>query len=125
MTINRDPKGKIFLDLGEVAKVGEVWLNGKRLGITWAKPHRFDVTELLKPGENTIRVEVANVWSNRLKGDAVTGEKFTNSNIKRTIIPAPTIETGDQTRVPWAKVPLIKSGLIGPVQLIRIEPVKL
>lgn len=125
LTINRDPKGKIFLDLGEVAKVGEVWLNGKRLGITWAKPHRFDVTELLKPGENTIRVEVANVWSNRLKGDAVTGEKFTNSNIKRTIIPAPTIETGDQTRVPWAKVPLIKSGLIGPVQLIRIEPVKL
>lgn len=123
--IKQDRKGKIYLDLGEVAKVGEVWLNGKRLGITWAKPHRFDVTEFLKSGENTIRVEVANVWSNRIKGDAITGKKFTNSNITSTIIPAPTIETGDQTRVPWAKVPLIESGLIGPVQLIRLEPVEL
>ena len=123
--IMQDKKRRIYLDLGEVAKVGEVWLNGKPLGITWAKPHRFDVTELLDPGKNTIRVEVANVWSNRMKGDAVTGEKFTNSNITRTIIPAPTIETGDQTRLSWGKVPLIKSGLIGPVQLICIEPVKL
>ena len=100
-----------------MAKVGEVWLNGKPLGIAWAKPHRFNVTELLNPGENTLRIEVANVWSNRIKGDAVTGEKFTHSNIKSTIIPASTIETGDQTRVPWVKVPLIKSGLIGPVKI--------
>lgn len=121
----QDTKGRIYIDLGEVAKVGEVWLNDKRLGITWAKPHRFDVTGIIKPGENTIRVEVANVWSNRIKGDAVTGQNFTNSNITSTIIPAATIETGDQTRVPWAKVPLIESGLIGPVQLIQTEPVGL
>ena len=123
--IKQGKNGRVYLDLGKVAKVGEVWLNGKHLGITWTKPLRFDVTELLKRGENTIRIEVANVWSNRIKGDAVTGQKFTNSNITSTIIPAPTIETGDQTRVPWAKVPLIESGLIGPVQLIGIEPIEL
>jgi hypothetical protein len=123
--IKQGIKGRIYLDLGEVAKVGEVWLNGKHLGITWAKPHRFDVTELLKSGKNVIRVEVANVWSNRIKGDAVTGQKFTNSNITNTIVPAPTIESGDQTRIPWANVPLIESGLIGPVKLIGIEPIGL
>jgi beta-galactosidase/beta-glucuronidase len=37
---------KVYLDLGDVQKVAEVWLNGERLGITWAKPHRFDVTKI-------------------------------------------------------------------------------
>ena len=115
---------KIYLDLGEVSKVGEVWLNGERLGVTWAKPHRFDVTTILHSGENTLTVEVANTWSNRLTGDALTGKKYTNTNIHSTMIPAPTIQTGDQTRYPWAKVPLIQSGLLGPVLLKTIKPIK-
>ncbi|MCY1720950.1 glycosyl hydrolase [Prolixibacteraceae bacterium Z1-6] len=113
----------IYLDLGEISKVADVWLNGKHLGISWAKPHRFDVTNSLSQGKNTITVEVANVWSNRLTGDAVTGQKFTNTNINTTIVPAATLETGDQTRYPWAEVPLIKSGLLGPVTIQSISPV--
>ncbi len=116
---------KLLLDLGEISKVGEVWLNDQPLGITWTKPYQFDVTNILKQGTNTIRIEIANVWSNRLKGDAVTGKKFTNTNITSTIIPSPTMVTGDQTRYPWAKVPLIESGLLGPVTITSILPVKL
>ncbi len=115
---------KIYLDLGEISKVGEVWLNGQRLGITWARPHRFDVTAILKTGENTLTVEVANTWSNRLTGDALTGEKYTNTNIKKTIIPTPGMQTGDQTRYTWDKVPLIRSGLLGPVSLVSVKLVK-
>ncbi len=115
---------KAYLDLGEIGKVAEVWLNGESLGIVWTKPYRFDVTGKLKTGQNKIKIEVANVWSNRLKGDALTGQKFTNTNIKNTIIPAPTIKTGDQTRYPWAEVPLIKSGLMGPVTLVILKPVQ-
>ncbi len=114
---------KVYLDLGEISKVADVWLNGEHLGISWTKPHRFEVTNLLNPGENTITAEVANVWSNRLKGDALTGQKFTNTNITNTIIPVPTIEPGDQKRVPWAEVPLIESGLLGPVTIQTIVPV--
>ena len=116
-------KEKIYLDLGEISKIADVWLNGEHLGISWAKPHRFEVTNLLKPGENTITAEIANVWSNRLKGDALTGQKFTNTNITNTIIPVPTIEPGDQKRIPWAEVPLIESGLLGPVTIQTIVPV--
>lgn len=114
---------KYHLDLGKIAKVADVWLNGQHLGISWTEPHRFDITGILKQGENMIRIEIANTWSNRLTGDALTGEKYTNSNIKATIIPAPTMETGDQTRYPWARVPLIKSGLLGPVTIQAIMPV--
>ncbi len=116
---------KYHLDLGKIAKVADVWLNGEHLGISWTAPHRFDVTNILQQGENSIRVEIANTWSNRMTGDALTGEKFTNSNIKATIIPAPTMETGDQTRYPWARVPLIESGLLGPVTIQSITPIRL
>lgn len=114
---------KYHLDLGKISKVADVWLNDQHLGISWTEPHRFEITDILRQGENVIRVEIANTWSNRLTGDALTGEKFTNSNIKATIIPAPTMETGDQTRYPWAKVPLIESGLLGPVTIQITTPV--
>jgi|TARA_B110000908_G_scaffold67775_1_gene81881 hypothetical protein len=114
----------IFLDLGNLSKVAEVWLNGQSLGIVWAKPYQYDITNIIKKGANKLTIEVANTWSNRLTGDAITGEKYTNTNILETMLPSKSIEPSDQTRVPWANVPLIESGLLGPVtiktsQLIR------
>lgn len=115
---------KIFLDLGNLSKVAEVWLNGQSMGIVWAKPYRYDVTKWIKNGENILTVEVANTWSNRLTGDAIKGEKYTNTNILNTVLPGNSIVTSDQTRVPWAKVPLIESGLLGPVILQTVRLVQ-
>ncbi len=123
--INSDAidKRKIYLDLGNLSKVGEVWLNDQHLGITWTKPYKFDVTNVIKSGNNKLTIEVSNTWSNRLTGDAITGEKYTNTNILKTILPSKSIEISNQTRVPWAKVPLIESGLLGPVTIKTIHPV--
>jgi len=112
---------KVYLDLGEIAKVGEVWLNDRHLGITWTLPHKFDITEAIKNGENNLAVEVANVWSNRLIGDAITDEKFTNSNISNTIVAVKGMKPGSQARIPWKDVPLVKSGLLGPVSIHVVE----
>jgi hypothetical protein len=101
---------KIFIDLGEISKVAEVWLNGRHLGITWAKPFKFDVTDFIKNGENRLIVKVANTWSNRLTGDALTGEKFTNTNISIS-----------RRGIKWADSPLIPSGLLGPVIIQSTE----
>jgi hypothetical protein len=109
---------KIYIDLGDLAHVGEVWLNGQSLGITWTKPYRFDITSVLKPGENKLVIEIANTWANRIVGDALTGEKFTRSNITVT-----DIDKGYFIRVPWNEVPLVKSGLFGPVTITTIQPV--
>ncbi len=37
-----------------------VWVNGQRAGAVWCPPYRVDVTALLKPGVNQIRIQVAN-----------------------------------------------------------------
>ena len=121
----KDGQRRYYLDLGEISKVGEVWFNGENLGISWSRPHRFDITDLLVSGVNTLQVEVANTWSNRLVGDSLTGSDYTNTNIRRTIIPSGGIETGDQTRYAWSEVPLIESGLLGPVTVIALEEIDL
>jgi hypothetical protein len=107
---------KIFLDLGSVSQVAEVWLNNKLLGTTWTKPHRFDVTGVIIHGENVLSIKVANSWCNRIIGDALTGDRFTNTNIRRTTPPGL-----DGTTVPWADIPLIESGLLGPVTVETMQ----
>lgn len=104
---------KIILDLGELSEVGEVWLNDQPLGITWAKPHAFDVTNLLKDGENNLKIEVANTWSNRLTGDALTGENYTKTNISTAF-----------RGTTWEQAPLLESGLLGPVTLYFINMIR-
>ena len=105
-------QGKIFLDLGDLSEVAEVWLNGRSLGITWAKPFRFDVTETIKNGVNDLEVEVANTWCNRIIGDAITGEKYTSTNITNV------------DRLTWDEVPLNPSGLLGPVTVQHVKAVR-
>jgi hypothetical protein len=108
---------KIFLDLGNLSNIAEVWLNEKHLGIIWTKPYRIEITEFLVPGDNHLVVEIANIWSNRLVGDALTGEKFTNTNITST-----NVRGLNKLQIPWKEVPLIDSGLLGPVRLITVKP---
>jgi hypothetical protein len=112
-------KKRIYLDLGDLSNVGEVWLNEKPLGITWAKPYRLDITDVLKPGDNTLVIEIANTWSNRLVGDAITGSKYTRTNITST-----NVFGLNHTNVQWKQVPLIKAGLFGPVKIITLQPIE-
>lgn len=102
-----DPEecSSVLLDLGQVEVVAEVRINGESAGITWHPPYQMDVTKLLKSGENTLEVKVANLWVNRLIGDQQPGEEKPYSF---TTIP---------TYQPDA--PLRASGLLGPVRLLE------
>ncbi len=103
---NSNGYDRITLDLGKLSEVGEVWLNDQPLGITWSEPYAFDVTDVLNDGENTLKIEVANTWSNRLVGDARTGENYTKTNISTAY-----------QETTWKEAPLLESGLLGPVTL--------
>ncbi|HUB30660.1 MAG TPA: glycosyl hydrolase [Terracidiphilus sp.] len=97
----------LWLDLGSVKNLAEVTVNGKNLGIVWHAPYRVDVTGALKPGANEITIKVTNAWVNRLIGDqqpdATT--KYTFADVK-----------------PYkADSPLLPSGLLGPVAVVRDE----
>ena len=101
---------RLLLDLGRLWAVGEVWLNGKPLGIVWKPPYRLEISKAARPGRNRLEIEIANTWSNRLVGDARLPQdgRYCRTNI-----------TGSGTpQKPWRDVPLHESGLLGPIRLI-------
>jgi len=63
------PGKKLSLDLGDVQVIARVKLNGRDLGVLWKAPFVVDITETAKPGDNTIEIEVTNLWPNRMIGD--------------------------------------------------------
>ena len=65
-----NPKTHLELDLGVVHKVARVRLNGRDIAVLWKPPFTVDITDVVKPGQNELTVEVANTWTNRLIGDA-------------------------------------------------------
>ncbi len=61
LTIGPDePAGRWVLDLGDVRVAAAVLVNGRRAGVRLARPFRFDLTDHLRPGDNTVTVRVAN-----------------------------------------------------------------
>ncbi|MBK8975235.1 MAG: hypothetical protein IPM29_04875 [Planctomycetes bacterium] len=99
---------RVRLDLGRLAGVARVTLNGEVLGIVWKPPYAIDVTDRLRPGDNELQCEVANTWHNRLVGDSTLPpeDRITRTNIRRPFTP---------------NTPLLESGLLGPVRLERGE----
>jgi hypothetical protein len=64
-------KSQIYLGLGDVKNLASVKVNGTDLGSVWCAPWRVKVpTGLLKENGNTLEITVANLWINRLIGDA-------------------------------------------------------
>ena len=94
------PGGALAIDLGRVGDIAEVRVNGIPVGTTWHAPYRVEIGAAVRPGKNSIEVRVANLWVNRLIGDAQPGAT------KITWTPLPTYR---------ADAPLRPSGLIGPV----------
>jgi len=118
---------RVYLDLGRVEVVASVRVNGKHAGVLWKTPYRAEVTGLLRPGENLIEIQVANLWVNRMIGDEQLPED-SNRNPDGTLRewptwllegrPSPTGRYTFTTWRLWAKdSPLQPSGLLGPVRL--------
>jgi len=100
---------RLWLDLGDVKNLAEVTVNGRNLGVVWHTPYRVDVTSALKQGPNEINIKVINAWVNRLIGDQQAGAtKYTFADVK-----------------PYkADSPLLPSGLLGPVAVVRADTEK-
>jgi hypothetical protein len=96
----------VTLDLGRVAEVCEVRLNGQHIGTGWHPPYRLDITDALRSGENQLEIRVANLWHNRIVGDAALPKE---KRITRMV------PESHYQRVREAK--LVESGLIGPVRI--------
>ena len=84
-----DLRGRTWLDLGQVLVAAEVFVNGKTAGVRLARPFKYEITNFLREGDNTIEIRVANTA-------------------------APHYQT-----IPAMNLGPTDSGMLGPVQLIR------
>ncbi len=116
----------LYLDLGRVAVIAEVKLNGKDLGILWKPPFRVEITDAAQAGDNTLEVRVTNLWPNRLIGDEQLPADMEWAGPRLVKWPewllagrpSPTGRFTAITRRHWNKDdPLMESGLLGPVRL--------
>ncbi|UOE46593.1 hypothetical protein MTO98_19505 [Mucilaginibacter sp. SMC90] len=98
-----DTSNNYILNLGNVAMIAKVIVNGKDAGTVWAAPYQLDITKVLVPGKNTLKVEVTSTWFNRLVYDAGQPE----DKRKTWTIEGPSKDNA-----------LRVSGLLGPVTLL-------
>lgn len=115
------------LNLGNVNISAELSVNGNYIGIKWMKPYKFDIYEFLKPGENTIELNITNEWTNRLIGDqrfpdtsghSLKSKRMPDWYINNEPMPETQRLTFDIGEFYNSEDSLLPAGLRGPVCLI-------
>jgi hypothetical protein len=104
---------EFILDLGRVHSSARVRLNGEDLGILWSVPFEVDVSRYLQEGDNTLKVEVANLMANRIRymdRNGIPWRIFHEINFVN-------IEYRPFDASGWG---VMESGLEGPVRLIPV-----
>ncbi len=88
-----------YLDLGKVAGIAELIVNGENLGTQWYGRRAYALKNLLKAGENNIEIKVTTVMVNYMQSlkDNPTAQYWSNH--------------------PRKPQPLQSMGLIGPIHL--------
>jgi hypothetical protein len=120
------PPTSVVLSLGTVKNVARVRLNGHDLGTVWTAPWQVDISSAVKPGANILEIEVANLWPNRLIGDATLPKEQ-----RRTVTNVRTFDTQETASYGCKKcgtrkkdgkpADLLPSGLLGPVRILVLK----
>jgi len=120
---------KYVLDLGTVKNLANVTLNGKKLGTLWCAPWHMEIEP--EQGENTLEIEVVNLWVNRLIGDEKSDGSVEYDGGGNThklpawlngSVPRPEHRYTFALYNIWkADSPLQPSGLLGPVLIKHLQ----
>lgn len=137
---------RLILSLGEVREMARVSVNGRQLPLLWKAPYECDITEVAVPGENTLEIEVTNLWPNRMIGDELEPDdlewseplvysfapgkpeagRYLTSNPDWLVNGLPRPSQGRKTvgcfKYFKATSPLLPSGLLGPASLTLLAP---
>ena len=99
----------VVLDLGLVHETADVSVNGTPAGVAWMRPSRVDVSAVLRPGRNHVRIAVTNLLINKILGDGPINYSPVFAKYGNRFPPG---EEWDVVRDPFP------SGLMGPVRLV-------
>ena len=94
---------QVYLQLGKVAVMATVRINGIDCGTAWTAPYQVEISKPLKKGINTIEIDVVNTWANAINGS------------DKGIPPFPGIWTNAKYRM--SEDVLLEAGLIGPLSI--------
>lgn len=101
------PGIRYFIDFDDVNVMAKVKINGVNCGTIWTYPLRTEITRAIRPGINTVEIEVVNTWANHMYG-------YYNK----------LLENNSDT---WTIVPYLpndmfmhKSGLTGEVRIVKM-----
>jgi hypothetical protein len=89
-----------------------VYVNGALAGSVWRPPYQLDITKLLKPGLNHLKLAVANLALNSLAGRSAPDYRLLNSRYGERFTPQP----GMQNLRP------LPAGVLGPIELLAVQP---
>ena len=108
-----------MLDLGKVAESARVKINGTDAGTLFSVPFKIHVGQYLKPGANTLEVDVTNLALNRIEDmdrNKVIWKIFKNANVA-----SHSPETNNGGIYDASQLPIRDSGLLGPVRLQAMQ----
>lgn len=95
---------------GPVREAAVVFINDKRAGAVWCPPYSLEVTGMLRPGPNKIRIMVANTAMNYMAGHSLPDYRLLN------------LRYGERFQAQdMDKVRPIPSGLLGPIRLMSVS----
>jgi hypothetical protein len=94
-----------------VREAAVIYINDKKAGSVWCPPYSLDVTQLLRPGENKIRIVVGNLATNYIAGHALPDYRLLNLRYGARF------QAQDMD-----KIQPVPAGLLGPIRLIAISP---
>jgi hypothetical protein len=103
----------LVLEIAGVYAVATVRLNGQAAGMLWSLPFRLDVRRQLRPGKNTLELEVSSLPANRVAAQARAGVP----RVRYHDIDFVDIRYRPFDASGWAPIP---SGITGPVVLHRV-----
>lgn len=109
-TIEKNPSHVYMLNLGTVHESAKVWINGQNAIHLFGIPFQVNITAWINSGENTIRVEVANLMANRIRDMDRKGLVWRNYHeINFVNIDYKSFDASN-----WKIMP---SGLVGPISI--------
>jgi hypothetical protein len=131
---------KVLLDLGRVQVMAEILVNRTSCGILWKPPFIADITPAVRAGDNSLEVQVVNLWPNRLIGDEQLPDDCEWLPVDRSggqplarwpdwLLKGTPRPTARKTFVGWKHwnrdSGLLESGLLGPVMIRAMDRVEL
>lgn len=111
-----NPNSKIenwSLSLGDVRESAKVWINDEFIGTAWSVPYKLQLQNL-KPGKNSLKIQVTNLPANRIRDMELKGQEW-------KIFYEINMVDKDYKKFDAAKWNPMPSGLLGPVTLTPLK----